>query len=72
MDGADTLLPMVEAEAVLGDKAYDAQDRVIGPLTDRDIEVVIPPKKNRKELSNYDEIVYKAHHLIENFFGKLK
>ena len=35
LDGADILLPMVEAEAVLGDKAYDAQDRVIGPLTER-------------------------------------
>ncbi|MCL2931914.1 MAG: transposase [Trichodesmium sp. MAG_R03] len=46
---------MVEAEAVLGDKAYDAQDRVIGPLTERGIEVVIPPKKNRKKLRNYDE-----------------
>ena len=63
---------MVEAEAVLGDKAYDAQERVIGPLTERGIEVVIPPKKNRKELRNYDEILYKARHLIENFFAKLK
>ena len=63
---------MVEAKAVLGDKAYDAQDRVIGPLTERGIEVVIPPKKNRKELRNYDEIVYKARHLIENFFAQLK
>ncbi len=51
---------MVEAQAVLGDKAYDAQERVIMPLTNRGIEVVIPPKKNRKELRNYDEILYKA------------
>lgn len=72
LDGADVLLPMVEAEAVLGDKAYDAQERVIMPLTHRGIEVVIPPKKNRKELRNYDEILYKARHLIENFFAKLK
>ena len=57
MDGADVLLPMVEAEAVLGDKAYDPQKRVISPLTERGIEVVIPPKKNRKELRNYDEIL---------------
>lgn len=72
MDGADVLLPMVEAEAVLGDKAYDAQERVIEALTNRGIEVVIPPKKNRKELRNYDEILYKARHLIENLFAKLK
>ena len=55
MEGADVLLPMVEAEALLGDKAYDAQERVIGPLTHRGIEVVIPPKKNRKEQGNYDQ-----------------
>ena len=55
MEGADVLLPMVEAEALLGDKAYDAQERVIGPLTHRGIEVVIPPKKNRKEQRNYDQ-----------------
>jgi transposase len=41
-------------------------------LQQRDIEVVIPPKKNRKELRPYDEVLYKARHLIENFFGKLK
>lgn len=63
---------MVEAEAILGDKAYDAVERVIKPLTERGVEVVIPPKKNRKELRSYDEILYKARHLIENFFAKLK
>jgi transposase len=25
-----------------------------------------------KELRPYDEVLYKARHLIENFFGKLK
>ncbi|NES72314.1 MAG: hypothetical protein F6K24_47520 [Okeania sp. SIO2D1] len=29
------------------DKADDAVERVIKPLTDRGVEVVIPPKKNR-------------------------
>ncbi|WP_426561693.1 hypothetical protein [Dapis sp. BLCC M172] len=33
---------------------------------------MIPPKKNRKELRNYDEILQLAPHLIENFFAKLK
>ncbi len=72
LDGADVLLPVVEAEAVLADQAYDAQERGIEPLTQRGIEVVIPPKKNRKESRHYDEIWYKARHLIENFFAKLK
>jgi len=72
LHGADELLPDIQAQAVLGDKAYDAQARVIEPLEKRDIEAVIPPKKNRKEQRDYDEVLYKARHLIENFFAKLK
>ena len=29
---------------------------------------VIPPKKNRKELREYDEYLYKLRHLVENAF----
>lgn len=72
LDGADVLLPQIEAEAVLADKAYDAQERVIEPLKQRGIEVVIPPKKNRQVQRSYDKALYKARHLIENFFAKLK
>ena len=33
---------------------------------------VIPSKSNRKEPRPYDTFLYKARHLIENFFAKLK
>jgi len=66
------LLPDVNAEAVLADKAYDADERVVMPLQQRGIEVVIPPKKNRKAPRTYDTVLYQARHLIENFFAKLK
>ena len=33
---------------------------------------MIPPKGNRKEPRPYDNDLYKARHLIENFFAKLK
>ena len=33
---------------------------------------VIPPKANRKDPRPYDRDLYKARHLIENFFAKLK
>lgn len=33
---------------------------------------VIPPQANRKEQRPYDKELYKARHLIENFFAKLK
>jgi Transposase DDE domain len=33
---------------------------------------VIPPKSNRKVQRDFDKEAYKARHLIENFFCKLK
>lgn len=72
LDGADQLLPNIEASALLADKAYDAEDRVICPLQAAGKEIVIPPKRNRKEQRSYDKELYKARHLIENFFCKLK
>jgi transposase len=32
----------------------------------------MPPKANRKVQRSYDKQMYKARHLIENFFCKLK
>ena len=43
LDGADKLLPGIEAEKVLADKAYDANERVITPLIAAGKEPVIPP-----------------------------
>ena len=70
--GADALLLGLEADALLADKAYDADERVLEPLRDAGIEPVIPPKANRKEPRSYDKDLYKARSLIENFLCKLK
>ncbi len=72
LDGADELLPDLEARTILADKAYDADERVLDPLQDAGKTAVIPPKRNRKEPRPYDKELYKARHLIENFFCKLK
>lgn len=72
MEGADQLLPDVIAETVLADKGYDADERVIEPLQAQGKTAVIPPRRNRKHLREYDRDLYKARHLIENFFAKLK
>ncbi len=66
------LLPMVEAQTVLADKGYDADERVIRLLEQAGKTVVIPPKRNRKDQREYDKELYKSRHLIENFFCKLK
>lgn len=70
--GADALVPGMEAEALLADKAYDADKRVIEPLAAAGKVAVIPPKKNRKSPRTYDAALYRARHLIENFFCWLK
>ena len=70
--GADILLPGLNADALIADKAYDADSRVIEMLEKRGIEPVIPPRECRKNLRDYDKELYKARHLIENLFQKMK
>jgi transposase len=68
------------AQTILADKGYDADRvsapqggrRVIEPLIAQGKTVVIPSKCNRITPREYDKDSYKAPHLIENFFAKLK
>ncbi len=70
--GADKLLPDMRANMLLADKAFDADERVIKPLTAAGKTAVIPSKSNRKQPRAFDRDMYAACHLIENFFAKLK
>jgi len=72
LDGADALLPAIQANILIADKAFDADKRVIEPLQNAGKTLVIPPKRNRKTRRDYDKDLYKERHLIENFFCKLK
>jgi len=72
LDGADEFLPKMRADTLLADKAYDADERVIEPLLEAGKKPVIPPKSNRKVERCFDKEMYKARHLMENFFCKLK
>jgi transposase len=72
LEGADALLPRMKADILLADKAFDADKRVIEPLLAAGKTFVIPPKSNRKTPRDFDKEMYKARHLIENFFCKLK
>jgi transposase len=72
LEGADALLPQMQADALLADRAFDADARVIEPLRAAGKQVVIPPKSNRKIQRTFDREMYKARHLMENFFCKLK
>jgi transposase len=70
--GADALVPQIAAGAVIADRGYDAEARVLAPLRAAGQAAVIPPKRNRKAQRDYDAALYEARHLIEHFFCKLK
>jgi transposase len=72
LQGADALVPHMQADTLLADKAFDADERLIKPLLAAGKTVVIPPKSNRKTPRPFDKEIYKARHLIENFYCKLK
>ena len=69
--GAEPLLENANPDAVIGDKAYDA-DVLIDKLRDRGATPVIPPKANRKEMRECDFALYCERNLIERFFNKIK
>ena len=70
--GADHLLPGMTADMLIADKAFDADKRVLDPLAAAGKGAVIPPKANRRVARDYDHDLYKARHLIENLFARLK
>src|SRR5439155_12676698 len=72
LEGADVLLPQMQAETLVADKAVDADKRGIEPLRAAGKNLVIPPKSNRKDQRPFDKEMYKARHVIENFYCKLK
>jgi transposase len=72
LDGADALLPQMKTDILLADKAYDADKRVMDPLDAAGKTAVIPPKSSRKAKRAFDKEMYKARHLMENFYCKLK
>jgi transposase len=72
LTGADGLMPGMKAKSLLADKGYDADRRVIAPLTAAGQPAVIPSKKNRLIPRKYDTVLYEARHLIENFFCWVK
>jgi transposase len=72
LEGADELLPNLEADTIIAEKGYDTDERVRQVLDNPGKTPVIPFKKNRKQPQEYDRYLCKARHLVENFFAKLK
>ena len=68
---AAQLIKGFQAEYLLADRGYDI-NAIILKAADEGMTPVIPPKKNRKELREYDEYLYKFRHLFESAFLLLK
>ena len=61
----------ITAEKLFADKAYDT-DAILTQARAQGMEPVIPPKKNRKVMREYDKDEYKWRHLVENAILHLK
>ena len=69
--GVAPLIDGIAFDALLGDKAFDA-NWIIEELNQRGAKVVISQRPRRKAPIDIDLEMYKWRHLIENFFCKLK
>ena len=69
--GVAPLIAGVEFDALLADKAFDA-NWIVEELNQRGAKVVISQRPKRLAPLVIDEEMYKWRHLIENFFCKLK
>lgn len=65
------LIEGITAEQLLADRGYDS-DAIVNQAKLQGMEAVIPPRKNRKQLREYDVDLYKMRHLVENAFLHLK
>ena len=69
---AGALLGENRPQAVIADRGYDA-DWLIGRIEALGAEVVIPPKRNRREPHReYDRNLYADRNKVERFIGRIK
>lgn len=69
---AQPLIALIDPPAaVIADKGYDA-NHFVETIQCLPAEAVIPPRSNRCEQRPYDRHHYRARHLIENLFARLK
>ena len=68
---AGRLIEGISADYLLADRGYDS-NAIIEQAEKQAMEIVIPPRKNRKMQSSYDKELYKLRYLVENAFLHLK
>ena len=65
------LLDGLAAKALLADKAYDS-DKIVQSAQAQGMQVIIPSRVNRKKPRALHKHRYKARHLVENLFKRMK
>ena len=65
------LIQGLPGQELLADKAYDS-DAIVQEAMGKGMEVVIPPRANRKEKRAFDTLKYRARHLVENLRQSMK
>jgi transposase len=68
---ACALIDGFTAEWLLADKGYDSNE-IIEKAVSQNMNIVIPPKKDRQTQRDYDKYLYRLRHLVENAFLHLK
>ena len=68
---AELLIEGFQADYILADKGYDS-DHFVSIIIDSGATPVIPSRKNRKQVRDYDRDLYKERNLVERLFQKLK
>ena len=71
MVGVQPLIRDVSFDALLADKAFDA-DWLREEMDQRGARAVIPPRANRRQQFAYDKDIYRWRYLVENYFAKIK
>jgi transposase len=71
---APQALPLMKGfdfESILADRGYDS-DEILAFIGQQDAQAIIPSKKSRLIQRDTDWHLYKARHLVECFFNKIK
>ena len=68
---AKDLIKDTEAKYLLADRGYDTNE-IIETASGAGMEVIIPPKKSRKVLREYDKKAYKLRHIDRKHFFEVK
>ena len=66
---AAALLQGLTPQAILADKAYDA-DALLNSIEAMNAKAVIPSRSNRKVQRGFDQNQYRNRHVIERFFAQ--